>query len=1149
MKSTEKNIVIFDTSRMKKLAFLVVIITSFQLSAQVKNLGLPYLINYSSEQYKAAKQNWSCVEDQRGVVYFGNTSGVLEFDGQNWKLIDITVNSLLVRSLAINDKGRVFVGSSGEFGYLAPDSVGSLKYRSLIGNITNEKDKKFRDINRIFIVGDVVYFTGDDILFEYSKGQLKTSHIKNLKQVFEYKGRIFARIEEYGLCEYVNGKTVLLKGGEKFSKFSLRAVLPFKDKILFVTMANGLFTFESKGVEEFSTPIDSYLKSQKIVSAIQLSDGNYAFGLFSDGLIVINNKGEVLNHIGISTGLQSGQIINLYQDSKQNIWLCTDNGISYVMTSLPLSIFDKNYNLNSTTYAALATDKFLYIGSNFGLFYRNWNKTENHLSGTEVFNQLGEPLSVFDIDTLNGHLMLANNKGISLIDKNKATNLDLKTTDPVWKFLQVSGRNDIAIAGTNKGMILLEFQAKKRLFGKKNQEKLSGKWVFKKKISGFEEKCRFIEIDEDNNIWFADKTKGIYKLKLNSLFDSVTAIPYNENKGLINGNNYIFKFKNNIIVGTDDGLYAYDKQNDKFFREKELNDIIGTGVKITLFKEDKYGNIWFKQRRKTKQNVEEVYEMGQLIRQPNQTYVLDKTPFYKLKNNIYSITPLADGNVIIGTDKGMVHFDATLKKDYNQKYFALIRKVEFILNDSLIYNGSYFDTSGHVSLNQMNHQVYQIPFEFNDIRFSFSSPFFDAPEEVQFKFYLEGNDNGWSDWKSKNFKEYSNLAAKEYVFHVKAKNIYEIESEEATYTFVILPPWYQTYWARIIYVILTIFLIWGIVRLSVRRLRKQKEHLEQLVKERTIEITIKNSELEQQKEEIMAQRDEIEAQRDELSARNTELGEKNKQIEAQRDKLSETNKIIQDKNKNITASITYAKRIQEAMLPLREKINQSLEENFILFKPRDIVSGDFYWFATRNDKIIYTAVDCTGHGVPGAFMSMIGSEILTTIINQGITKPSDILDLKNKFVRTALKQDQTENQDGMDMSLCTIDKRNKVVEWAGAKNPLIYIQNNELFHLKGDMQSIGGHQMSKVEKKFTNYEVSYADTATYFYTFTDGYQDQFGGERGRKFMIKQLKEILLEIHLKPMDEQQKILDFHIEHWMKNVEQTDDILVIGFKLSP
>ncbi len=1140
----------YIVARWKQFGIIFLLLAGIlQTNAQVKNLGLPYLINYTAEQYSAAKQNWSCVEDLRGVMYFGNTSGVLEFDGQNWTLINITGNSLIVRSLAVNNQGRVFIGSNNEFGYLAPDSVGNLSYHSLIDKLKNEKDKKFRDINRIFIVGEKVYFTGDDVIFEYSNGLIKTQHIGKLKQTFEFKGRIFLRIDDLGLAEFIKGKIEVLPEGEMFKDFSLKAILPYGDKLLLVTMANGLFIYDNQHIEKLITPIDDYLKTQKIVSAIQLKDGNYAFGMFSEGLIVLNKMGEIINHLDIETGLQSGQIINLFEDSYDNIWLCTENGISYVLSSLPLSIYDKNYNLNSATYTAYAQNNNLYTGSAFGLFYRNWKGNEDHLTQTQTFEQLGEALSVYSLDTLNGVLLDANNKGISIIDNKKITSLKLESTDAVWKFLHINGRIDIAIAGTNKGLIVLEFQPNK-IFNRKNKKgQIQGKWVFKNKINGFDEKCRFIEIDKQNNIWFADKSKGICKLTPDKNFTVIKTFWYNDNKGLSSGNNYILKIKNNILAGTEDGLYQYDSQKDMFIKEKEFNSLIGYGVKISLMIEDKEGNIWFKQRRVIKQNNEEVYEMGQLILQSNGTYLLNKTPFYKLKNNIYSITPLMDGKVIIGTDKGFIHFDPIIKKDYNQKYNALIRKVEFITNDSLIYNGAFLDTGGLVTSKQSSDQIYKIPYQYNDIRFAFSSPYYDASEQIQFKFYLEGNDDGWSDWKSKNFKEYSNLEAKDYIFHVKAKNIYEVESEEAIYTFTILPPWYLTLWAKIGYGILVILLVWGIVRLSVRRLRLQKEHLEQLVKERTIEITIKNTELEQQKEEIMAQRDEIEAQRDELSTTNAELAEKNIQIEAQRDKLSQTNKIIEDKNKNITASITYAKRIQEAMLPLREKINQALDDNFILFKPRDIVSGDFYWFATKNDKIIYTAVDCTGHGVPGAFMSMIGSEILTTIVSQGITIPSEILDNKNKYVRKALKQEQTENQDGMDMSLCTIDKKTKTVEWAGAKNPLIYIQNNELFHLKGDMQSIGGHQMTKLEKKFTNYVVSYAEATTYFYTFTDGYQDQFGGDKNRKFMVKKLKEIILEIHQKPMAEQQKILDFYIEQWMKNVEQTDDILVIGFKLTP
>ncbi len=324
----------------------------------------------------------------------------------------------------------------------------------------------------------------------------------------------------------------------------------------------------------------------------------------------------------------------------------------------------------------------------------------------------------------------------------------------------------------------------------------------------------------------------------------------------------------------------------------------------------------------------------------------------------------------------------------------------------------------------------------------------------------------------------------------------------------------------LLYLFSAIFLVFSIVRLSVRRLRLQKEYLEQQVKERTKKIQLQNTELNQQKEEI----------------------------EAQNDMLFESNEQIQAKNKSITASINYAKRIQEAMLPIKDKITEAIPFNFILFKPRDIVSGDFYWFAEKKGKTIIAAVDCTGHGVPGAFMSMIGSEILTTILTKDITKPSKILDLKNSYVQKALKQEQTDNQDGMDMTLCTINKDKKIVEFAGAKNPLLYIQNGELFQIKGDSQSIGGRKTSR-DKPFENHEISYAEHTTYFYTFSDGYQDQFGGPRNRKYMIKRMKKLILDNYQKPFKEQEQILNSSIEEWMKDVEQTDDILVIGFKLEP
>ena len=281
---------------------------------------------------------------------------------------------------------------------------------------------------------------------------------------------------------------------------------------------------------------------------------------------------------------------------------------------------------------------------------------------------------------------------------------------------------------------------------------------------------------------------------------------------------------------------------------------------------------------------------------------------------------------------------------------------------------------------------------------------------------------------------------------------------------------------------------------------------------------------------------------------------------------------IKYQNLNITRSINYAERIQDALLPGIEKLKRNLPESFILFKPRDIVSGDFYWFseaepsfAKQNSIIekikqkgslnklltsknfIISAVDCTGHGVPGAFMSMIGINLLHEIVSRGVVEADLILNELHKEVRHALKQEHSDNKDGMDMALCVIKKDEKIVEFAGANNPLIYIKNNEINVIKGDRKGIGGDQ-KETERLFTKHKVS-IDAPTTFYIFSDGYIDQFGGKDGRKLFPKYFRQILLQIHDKPMDEQKKLLDEKFKEWKGDkYQQIDDVLVIGFKLS-
>ncbi len=295
---------------------------------------------------------------------------------------------------------------------------------------------------------------------------------------------------------------------------------------------------------------------------------------------------------------------------------------------------------------------------------------------------------------------------------------------------------------------------------------------------------------------------------------------------------------------------------------------------------------------------------------------------------------------------------------------------------------------------------------------------------------------------------------------------------------------------------------------------RQKE-LERIVKERTAEV--------------VKQKDEIELQRDQIS----------------------------EQKQQITDSIQYASRIQSAVMPSKDFINKALPNYFILFKPRDIVSGDFYWIGEKDNKIIVVAADCTGHGVPGAFMSMLGVSFLNEIINKSeVTQANLILNQLREYVKSTLGQEEhTEEikaKDGMDIAICVFDFQSKTLQYAGAYNPLYLIRNGELIETKADKMPIGIYINEKTT--FTNHELNF-EKEDIFYIFSDGYIDQFGGERGFKFMSKPFKRLLLDISDKTMSEQYKILEQKHNEWVNYIDprtksaynQIDDILIIGIKV--
>ena len=325
--------------------------------------------------------------------------------------------------------------------------------------------------------------------------------------------------------------------------------------------------------------------------------------------------------------------------------------------------------------------------------------------------------------------------------------------------------------------------------------------------------------------------------------------------------------------------------------------------------------------------------------------------------------------------------------------------------------------------------------------------------------------------------------------------------------------------------LILVFTIWRNVNLS-----NQKRQLE-------IEIDNATKEIKAQKEEIEIQRDEIESQRI--------------KVEAQRDELKVQRDLVVKQKDELIDSINYAKKIQTAMLPPEEYFHEFLPEVFILFKPRDIVSGDFYWIKQVKQYTIVAAADCTGHGVPGAFMSMLGMSYLNEIVHRReITQANQVLNELRKQIRNSLRQygKPEEAKDGIDMGLCVIDDKKRVLQYSGANIPLYHIRNEngtpELREIKADRMPLGYYQGRF--KTFTNREIA-LDLGDVLYLTSDGFIDQKGGKTGKKFLSKNFKDLLLKIHEEPFRDQKRILDNTITDWIGQNSQIDDILVIGFRV--
>jgi serine phosphatase RsbU (regulator of sigma subunit) len=493
--------------------------------------------------------------------------------------------------------------------------------------------------------------------------------------------------------------------------------------------------------------------------------------------------------------------------------------------------------------------------------------------------------------------------------------------------------------------------------------------------------------------------------------------------------------------------------------------------------------------------------------------------------------------VWLGAKDGLLRFDTRIQKNYGFNFLTQLRGVGLGPRDSLLFGGAFRgQREGYVGIRQDSISVEMSRLEngFGRIRFTFSAPAFDEFTHNQYNFKLEGWDSTWNGWSSTGQVDYNNLPIGEYTFRVKGRNLYGTEGEEVTYHFEVLPLWHETWWAAVLFIILGLAVLAGVVYAAVRyygyRQRVENERLQRLVDERTAELRESNAQLGMANSQLAEQNEEISRQKAE--------------IEADKLIIEQDKRIIEEKNEEIEESIVYAFRIQTALLPAIADIQAALPQSFVFWRPKDIVSGDFFWFSQVDGLTLITAADCTGHGVPGAFMTMIGNTLLNEIVRRDrVTQPHQILERLHIGVRRALSQDKTASRDGMDLAFVALDTRTGTLHFAGANNPLVLCRNGEAERIDADKLAIGGSQFEDV-RRFTPHSLQLQPGDT-FYLFTDGFQDQFGGPDGRKYMTKKFRALLASCSTQPIGQQRDFLEQEFLAWLGDTHaQVDDVLVIG-----
>lgn len=795
-----------------------------------KDDGILYSEYFSPKKYKANPQNWAVLQNQDGVMLFGNGDGIMTFDGSRWQLTPMANNNL-VRSLALA-KNRLYAGGYNEIGYIDYDRQDSTKFISLVDQHKGTQPA-FGHVWSILLLDSKVYFSTDKNILVWNGEQLREIEIPfddKRSFVAVYRNKILVQPSAEGLFTLEGENLEPSLGGEFYKGKRITSILTYNaDTDLICTLEDGMFLYDGKKSIPFTSEATEFLKENRLYKAIRLSNGNFALGTLLRGVAVITPGGSLVHLLEKGRGLGDNAVYNLTEDYQGALWVTMSVGISRVELQSPMSWFDERNGLAGAVNDIIRYENNLYAATMLGFYKLQPRSSVTTASSFKKINQITS--SVWGMTQRHGSLLLATDQGTVELKNGKYKFLDEYSGAVI---LASRFDPDIVYVGLADGVVIVRFQ--------------NGQWNSMGIVQGAEADVGEMNEDAAGNLWLGTFSEGAVQLefedqqgKRNYLTPRVSR--FGPSNGLPVGYVQLTTIDNQLLFRVEPHrtLYQFNSK-EKIFERFTLKPKLPQ-YDSTLqfpFTSELEGKLWMVHRKTSRPAFDFL-----LYRQTSSGYESKEIPFSRVREDVDEVI-FAEGNVAwLGGLDGIVRltYDAYPKR--NAKFNVIFDGIK-LGSDSILYEGI-----GNPLTN------ITLPFNLNTVEFSFAATSYDLHEENEYQYILDGFDDNWSSWTPDVSKSYTRISEGDYAFRVKARNIYGQESPEAVYSFTVSPPWYRHFVAYIVYGLLLAGSMYLVVKVRSRKLMKEKAALERIIQDRTVEISRKNVQLEQQAEELKTQTEQL----------------------------------------------------------------------------------------------------------------------------------------------------------------------------------------------------------------------------------------------------------------------------------------------------